>query len=282
MADLLEFLKIHPKAARDGVFNHLKYEDGPHALRQVPRKALIACTSRTGSSLLQVALERYNLRIQEYFNPEGPPKRAYESGRVLSIRDYADFLAETAVSDDFFVAKGAINSILYLYYLREVPEFSAEWKIVFLRRRNVVRQAISMQIAELSGQWTHVMSAKRAILPDEYSFVGLNRYLQAILVQNDKWERAFAYLCLEPYRLFYEDMIADLDASVQDVATFLGVDVHKFPCAGQHMPWLRSQSTELNTDWEQRFEKDLRSCLGLRVAPGDYAVSGKPSNLAPP
>lgn len=264
MAGLLEFLRVNPKTVENTVFKYLTYETGPHELAKVKHKGLIACTSRTGSSLLQVSLERYGLNAQEFFNPEGPPRRAFERKEALSIRDFANFLAQTAVRRDWFIAKGALNSLLYLYYLDEVPERSVNWKFIFLRRRNVVRQAISMSVATATDQWTGKMPAKGEIRMSDYCFEKLCTNIESICVQNDKWERAFGFLGIEPYRLFYEDFISDLVQQTELIAKFLGVDVGAFPNAQQHVPWLESQSTDLNVEWERRFRQEFTAQVAER------------------
>jgi LPS sulfotransferase NodH len=267
MTDFLEYIRVNPKSLEQTVFRYLKHEDGPNELRGIGHKALIACTSRTGSSLLQVSLERYGLDAQEFFNPEGPPKRAFDSGSAKTIRDYATLLAHTAVSGDWFVAKGALNSILYLYYFGEVPEFGSEWKFVFLRRQNVVRQAISMEIATATKQWTAKMPSQREIRLEDYSFDKLHKSVESIFAQNDRWERAFGYLGIEPYRLFYEDLTADVAGQTESVAKFLRIDVEKFPAASSYTPWIEQQSTELNVEWENRFRRELAAGIAKRQIP---------------
>lgn len=269
MTNLLDFLKVNQRSAKLNVFKYLAYDTGSHELRNVPHKALIACTSRTGSSLLQVALERYGLDAGEHLNPEGPPKRAFETGKAATIVEYASLLAQTAAPAGRFVVKGALYSLLYLYFLGEMPEFVSDWKFIFLRRRNVVRQAISMHIAQITNQWTAAMPAKRSVLPADYRFDELNRLLDSIFAQNDKWERAFGYLGIEPLRIFYEDAMSDLPHYTEMIAEFMGIDTHSFPQAREHTPWLKQQSTDLNYEWEARFREDLTARITKRPCIAD-------------
>jgi LPS sulfotransferase NodH len=264
---LIDYLRVNPKTLQQTVFKYLRHEEGSHSLRDVGRKALIACTSRTGSSLLQVSLERYGLNAQEYFNPEGPPRRAAESGEAHSLSEYADYLARTAVSNGWFIAKGALNSIFYLYFLNEVPEHTTDWKFIFLRRRNVVRQAISMEIAKVTNQWTANMRAQAPIAAADYSFDAIAKNIESVFQQNDRWERAFGLLNIEPHRVFYEDLCEDLTRETESVAQYLGIDISVFSQAKEYVPWLQPQSTEINLEWERRFRRDLSNQVKVRTLP---------------
>ena len=273
MSDLFQYLSIHPKFGYGPIFRYLKYDRGPHGLRGVRGKALIACTSRTGSSLLQVCLERYGLNVQEYLNPEGSPKEAFESGKAASLTEFANLLALTAVKNDWFVAKGAFESLLFLYYLGEIPEFTSEWKFIFLRRRNVVRQAISLEIATTTEQWTAMMPARRQMTVDDYSFDSINKRLESIFRTNDRWERAFGYLGVEPYRLYYEDFVGNTAAETEAIAKFFGIDVQRFPGAAEHIPWLMPQTSDINLEWERRFRHDFRGRITDRMHAAPEAIT---------
>lgn len=51
------------------VLDFLAYEKGPSPLGQLGQKIAIACTARSGSTLLCNALENYGVSASEYFNP---------------------------------------------------------------------------------------------------------------------------------------------------------------------------------------------------------------------
>jgi LPS sulfotransferase NodH len=262
---LFEYLDIAPAGVARTTFKYLRSDGGPHRLRGVRNKALIACTSRSGSTLLAASLERYGLDAQEFFNPEGPVKQAVYAGSARSLRDYANLLAQTAVKGGWFVTKGALDSFFSLCYLREFPERSADWKIVLLRRRNVIRQAVSMEVAAKTQQWNSRQPKLDVARPADYSFDSLEKRLEYILATNEKWERAVSVLGIEPHRLFFEDLIADVTGETKKVARYLGIDVESFPQAGDHAPWPKPQSTPLNTLWENRFRRDLSKRISVRT-----------------
>ena len=258
MPDLLTLLNIRPRALARSVFKYLAYEEGPNRLNGIKRKVLIACTARSGSSLVQSCLERYDLDAQEFFNAEGIVRQVSTDRGIKTIREYADFLADNALSSDGrFAVKGAFPALLFLYFLGEAPRLGTDWKIVFLRRKNVVRQAVSMRIAELTGQWTWDMPAQGTARLEDYSFDHIAEHLEAVFYENQIWERAFGLLELEPYRVFYEPFAADVDAETERIARFIGVDTTAFSHAREHVPRLKIQSTEINDAWERLFRTDI-------------------------
>jgi LPS sulfotransferase NodH len=263
--ELFAYLDVDAASAARTTFKYLRNDDGPHRLRAVKNKALIACTSRSGSTLLAASLERYGLDAQEFFNPEGPVKQAVYAGVARSIRDYANQLAQTAVKGGWFVTKGALDSFFSLCYLREFPERSVDWKIILLRRRNVIRQAVSMEVAAKTQQWNSRQPKLDVVRPTDYSFDSLEKRLEYILAANEKWERAVTVLGIEPYRLFFEDLIGDVTGETENVARYLGIDVGSFPQASGHAPWPQSQSTPLNAQWETRFRRDLSKRISVRT-----------------
>ncbi len=139
MTDFLEYLRVNPKSLEQTVFRYLKYG------KTVPTSWGVAQSfdrpyieDRQLPFFRSVSKDMGSTRRN--FQSCGPPQ--LDSGGAKTIRTMPRQLARTAVSGDWFVAKGALNSILYLYYFGEIPEFGSEWKFVFLRRQTRVRQAI--------------------------------------------------------------------------------------------------------------------------------------------
>jgi LPS sulfotransferase NodH len=268
---LLQYLDIDPRPVERVVFRYLRRDDGPHRLRAVKNKALIACTSRSGSTLLAACLERYGLDAQEFFNPEEQVKQAVYAGDAATLRDYANHLADTAVRNGWFIAKGALATFYFLFYLRELPEQTARWKIVYLRRRNIIRQAVSMEIAARTQQWNVRQPVLGVVRPGDYSFDTLLKHLEYIVSAHAAWQRIFAYLGMDPCWVFFEDLVADTNGEAERIARHLGIDLRRFPRARAHTPWPRPQSTALNENWENRFRRELakRIAGGAASEPGD-------------
>jgi hypothetical protein len=241
----------------DRVFKHLAYEPPADVLSAIPTKALLACTARSGSSIMSAALVRYGLNFQEFVNPEGYVAPAARGRPGFTVNDFARHLRDHAVRNGVLAIKFAPTVLLYLAAMGETPDRLADWRIVFLRRRNLVRQAISAFIAETTGSWTSRMAATAPISEADYSFERILALVDLYSGNNEHWERLFGLFGLEPLRVVYEDYVAALDDGTEQIARFIGVDSDAFPNARTQTPVLESQTTELNGVWERRFRAEL-------------------------
>jgi LPS sulfotransferase NodH len=256
LQDVLRMPEVHLKAHP---LKYLSYEPGPTKLRNLERKAIIACTARSGSSFLSVSLRKYCLNFNEYLNTEGEVKRASDSG-IKTTRQFGDYLAENKASKGMLSIKAPFVGVLYLTLFNEFPSEIHNWRVVFLRRKNVIRQAISMDVASKTKQWTVVMKAEREVRDDEYNFERLKRIIEMVNGENEKWERLFALFQLKPYRLFYEDFVEDQNRKLKEVAEFVGADTSaENP---DYKQYLTVQSTHLNQRWEERFWDDMMQYAG--------------------
>jgi hypothetical protein len=256
---LQQVFNFQDRMLLERVLTPLRFEPAAGVLADVPTKALIACTARSGSSLMSAALQRYDLAFEEYLNPEGYVRRVAAEQPGASVNDFARRLKTDATRNGVLTIKSSPLAILYLAAMGEIPDRIGEWKIVFLRRRNVVRQAVSGYIAEKTGAWTSSMAATGTVSEADYAFGRILSVMDTYVANNERWERFFGLFGIEPLRVFYEDYVADLAGGTEQVARYIGVDVGAFPNAHAHQPQLESQSTPLNKIWEERFREDVLS-----------------------
>ena len=258
--DILTALKLPAGYADASVFNHLARASGPHELSCVQRKVLIACSARSGSTLLKDSLEHYGVHAREHFNPD-IVHPAVEAQTARTVIDYANHLAHTEVHGGTFAIKGAVPTFLFLQSIGEFPERKHEWRVIFLRRKNIVRQAISMRVASITGQWNSTAEPIRAVADSDYAFEAITANVDAVLKTNSTWERIFASFGITPSRVFYEDFAAAIPESGWKLARFIGVDAPRIIDAP---PRIARQSTELNDAWEQRYRAELAKLIERR------------------
>lgn len=260
MADLAQLLSI-PNIYDKTICKYLEKDSGPTGLSRLQHGSMIACTSRSGSTLLQVCLEHYDIDPQEWFNPEVVIRPVAQQGDVSTLTQYGDHLARTAKNGRFDL-KGTITALLFLYQVHEVPERNEAWRFVFLKRRNVVQQAISGRIAVRTGQWTDSWPKRHEITDDDYSFEEISTAVLGIIQQNANLEKAFALLGIEPLRIHYEDFLQDITRNTWDVARYLGLDVPAEPI--EIKPRIKRQFTGVNARWETRFREEMATAIRQR------------------
>jgi LPS sulfotransferase NodH len=178
---------------------------------------------RSGSSLLRTELDRRWSEIRCLGEPYDPTvrlrsKRPGESTEEITARVFAATESRPIVGCKLFffhVSRAELSSILALPGM----------KVVRLRRRNVLRQYVSLQIAFNSGIWArnrrHASPAvdERAVTVDIERFI---RYVYNLLENQRAAERALADAGVDALDVWYEDLSEHLDVELRRIATFLG------------------------------------------------------------
>ncbi|MGI9170015.1 MAG: Stf0 family sulfotransferase [Caulobacteraceae bacterium] len=222
--------------------------------RDLDRRFVIAKSPRSGSHLLCEGLLAHGAIVDEFFNI----KRIVEESDRLGLVRFEDYcrivLSEFTVGGTFGV-QGAPQILLPLIEAGELPRFAADWKFVYLRRENAVRQAISQFIAKYSGSW---ISFQQGGVLEDNDFDGREiAGIAKILAATDRaWEEAFTLYEVEPLRITYESLDADPAGVCASAALHVGLNGP--PVAGGRILKARPQrqATDLNARWEARFRAE--------------------------
>lgn len=133
-------------------------------------------------------------------------------------------------------------------------------RFIYLRRRDVVMQAISLFKATETDVFhtnvDHDEGKIDALQTLEYSFSGIEKWRQHILRQEKGWENFFYENRIFPLHVFYEDIEEDILQLMKRIATFVAVDPNNV-----HMPEqasvFRKVRDRRNIEWAQRFSQEL-------------------------
>jgi len=123
-------------------------------------------------------------------------------------------------------------------------------RVLYLKRRDEVLQAISRSIAVQTEQWmSHYEKAGEPV----YDFGDLDEHVGAVRAAYEKWENHFAANGIEPLTMYYEDICADPLGEVGRALAFFGepTDIRELKAFTQR------QATDLNHAWKQRYLDDL-------------------------
>lgn len=225
---------------------------------------VIASSSRSGSNMLQRALWRTGRAgaPEEYFTPKYvddfsrrlPPGALTASGR-FDPRAYARLLMRWRTSPN-----GAFGVKLHGDHLNlpslgglELDSLLEGPRYLWLRRENRVRQAISYALAIQTGVWildgVWLPDASPNPDPPVYRHETILNCIRAIKREEDAWADYFRRLEVQPYNVFYENLVADYQSAMGQCFTYLGLD------APQHFsePGIRAQSDAINDEWYARF-----------------------------
>ena len=239
--------------------------------RQLDRRVMILCSSRTGSEYLSYLLEDFGLKIYESFNVVMDVHTRRIPRGMPSLRDYVLAMIRECTTAGLFGVKGTTESALPLFLYGEWPKYAREWKIIRIQRRNIVRQAISLLIAEKTQAWHPGQVPKREVADSEYRFMEVLNAIERIVDVNNHVERIVALLGVDAMSVYYEDLRADARAVTDAVGRHLELDrtsTKALEGHGSTRPQPTIRSTDLNKIWENRFHEDLaayNSSTGLRT-----------------
>ncbi len=148
-----------------------------------------------------------------------------------------------------FEALAQENSDLLASVMRQIVPSREASRVILLRRRDRTAHAISYARAIISGIWRQEQEGNARFEP-EYSSVAVERAARLIEAQEAAWQAMIADLKLVPMVLYYEDVVAEPNAAIGQVAEFLGVEID--PAAEVNIPVIRRQSQEGARAWAER------------------------------
>ncbi|MCW3815703.1 Stf0 sulfotransferase family protein [Micromonospora sp. DR5-3] len=244
----------------------------------------ICATPRTGSSLLLGLLESTGVagRPQSYFRSPDEPLWAdrWQLPRTTQGGfDYADYLRAALAAGR--TGNGVFGAKLMWGTLDELvdklaaihPELNGDdvalldrafgrTGFVFLRRDDVVAQAVSWLRAEQTGRWFvggngEISGSAGDGQPPRFDADGISRFVDVIRAHNAAWAAWFASRGIQPYLVRYEDLDTDMVATTRGILDFLGLDV---PQGVAITPRHRRQADQLNQQWIERYRAATGNC----------------------
>ena len=218
---------------------------------------IIASTFRSGSTFVAELLnnnnmpglgdERFNI-IGDQSHAELEPyvRKMFESFRGRAFATKLMWPHRNDVARIFGIDRN--NSALFQDLFP-----NAKW--IFVEREDIFAQAISMWRAKTSGRW-HIYDTNTTPEPAiDYDFEAIDDCLWELSLHNRLWRDFFALSGIVPFTVNYEELLADVPATLSRLLDFLGHDV---PDQVTHVPLLK-QSDALSDAFRSRLMEDLFS-----------------------
>jgi trehalose 2-sulfotransferase len=259
---------------------------------------LVCATQRSGSTLLCELLRATDVAgaPDEYFeslretNLPRQPRQYFEDP---SVRDIAERLAPTTPGhpeqpgdfepwfryviqrgttlngvfgakmmwnylDEFRLRMAELPGLGDLSFNERLEAVFPRLKIIFVRRRDKVAQAVSLWKAIQTQQWrteseSNVEQVEADQTPDaEYDYRAIEHLLNELHRWDARWEDWFHATGREPIRVFYDEFTVSRAATIGRVLDALGID----PPAPQGKKPMRRQADDRSKDWVARFRFD--------------------------
>jgi LPS sulfotransferase NodH len=230
----------------------LTFERNP--FRSLGKRIAIAGQSRTGGNLLCERLKAHGALVRQFFHLPNMD-RELAKRPVPTLEAYCEAMIKecaAAGAGDTFGVKGSLSILAPLVLAGEFPEFLADWRFLYLKRTDTLKQAISHAVADLSGAWKST-KAGREVLDEEFDGQRIAFLMRGHLHISAGWEEIFRLYGIEPMALTYEELAADPDAVAARAAQFLGLDGPPLTDERFVKPPLSVQANSLNARWERRF-----------------------------
>ncbi|HXT06948.1 MAG TPA: Stf0 family sulfotransferase [Roseiarcus sp.] len=258
------------------------------------RAYLSCCDARTGSSLLAATLRatgragkpwEYFLRAEidkawmreELHVPDGAPFTSFADWRGYILNAGSERGGVFAASVHFWQLGDCVETFRrpdadpQLPALEVLRGYFPDLRLVWLRRNNVVAQAISHYVAIATNIWTSRQGGARQSDSDRgapYDFDKIDWQVSSAIAATEGWRATLKGAEAITLPLAYEELAADLPGAVARVFAHVGIALGPEPIRA---PGLEKQAGAWSKELEQRYREE-RAARGMGPV-GDEAAA---------
>jgi LPS sulfotransferase NodH len=219
---------------------------------------MVCSIPRSGSSLLCVLLASTGLAgaPAEFFHPD-KMRLLRERWGVETLEDYLrELLARKTSPNGVFGIKAHWGQYKPLLGESDPRDVLPNPRLVFIKRRDRLRQAVSWVRALQTQQWADG-EGPRVERPAAFDHDHITQKLMRIDREEDVWEAFVGRHAITPHRVVYEDFVEAQEQTVRGVLDAIGVDAP----ADLHLPppALDRQADELSDEWVERYLAEVAS-----------------------
>lgn len=220
------------------------------------KRGYAICTSgRSGSNLLCQYLSSTGVlgNPLEYFNGSGRRRLGYPAYPDDPSQQIGWILTEGATPNGIYGLKIFPAQVEQIEKSIPWAEMLPNLKFVLLKRRDILGQALSVVRAVQTDQWRSSMPARGPALYD-----GAQIYERLQIAARDYawWDIFFARKAVAPTIIVYEDLLADPQSAVDQVADFFGLR-GQARAASERVD-LEIQRDATTEEWRTRFLDEYR------------------------
>jgi LPS sulfotransferase NodH len=132
--------------------------------------------------------------------------------------------------------------------------------IVWIKRKNVIAQAVSHFIAHHNQQWASFHEATGE-MPD-YDFDAIEGIVRSCIKHNSDAELSLTVLNQRYHSVWYDDLIEKPFMTIKRIATFID---EPFESLGQRKSMFEKQVHAAKDEYESRFRDEARRKMGLDI-----------------
>lgn len=214
----------------------LQKQPSPEDARSLPTQAYaIVCTPRTGSTLLMNLL----MELGDF----GYPREHLRDG-VLSLTEFSSFdfthwlrsvLTEQQSDNGIFGTKIIVEFLLRAEKLIDqdklhIDEISGvNWKVLRLKRRDVIAQAVSTHLAQSTGVFFERGEDQRKLRRQkleslEYDYSAINHHHRNIRGQEEALDQLLSRSSIDQLDIEYESLVEDCTRELIRIRQFFSME----------------------------------------------------------
>ncbi|WP_417466248.1 Stf0 family sulfotransferase [Kordiimonas sp.] len=244
----------------------LAYYDGDRARTQITGKlpgkgVFVLFGNRSGSNYLVDLMKRIpDLSMRhEIFNSVNVQKMSDQHG-LHGFEDYVRFMRRDCKTSHWGAKIGCIQlDMLHRFGLLDAFEQGSH--IIWIKRKNIIAQAVSHFIAHHNQQWASFHEAKGE-MPD-YDFDAIERIVASCIKHNSDVELSLAVLNQRYHTVWYEDLIDRPLFTIRRIAVFIDEPFEKL---GKRKSMFEKQVHSAKDEFEARFREEARRRMGLELS----------------
>ena len=212
----------------------------------------------------------------EYFHPSHFAKWGRLSGRhdPLEVLQYIK-KRRTSLNGCFGI-KTHFAQFRHMCRLVEMEEALPGCRLIFVDRRDILSQAISLVKAKQTGAW---ISFHRKQREAKYEQAQIDEALVRIIDEKVSWADHLRHADNRVLRLSYEDFCEKPDRAIRSVSSHLGVET---PILRQGARLPERQSDEQNQFWKRRYLEGAPEGFHAVLLPAVHRLQGCTSQIELP
>ncbi|MGI3212814.1 Stf0 family sulfotransferase [Roseovarius tibetensis] len=221
------------------------------------KTVLIASTPRCGSHMLGHALgETGHVGVPyEYCNPGNLVEWHRRLGTTTTDEALQQLMYRRTTPNGVFSVKAHFSHTAQFGTPADLLARFPHAKVVFIRRADVLRQAISYAVARQTGVWITGQQATSDRVCYDADLI--SACLDDIALQNARWASYFKRAGIETCDVFYEAMARDLGGTIRSIAEFADILLPEESLVTEAP--IQRQGQETRTEaWIERYTADRR------------------------
>lgn len=221
----------------------------------------ICFTNRCGSNFLANVVANTGIfpEAGEFFNWKTIVSTSKRKN-ILSFDDYCFYLIGKKTKNNVFMSKIGWEQLLMLGKLGQIPNIFNSSKFIWIQRKDVLGQAISLSIANQTKKWTSAQNSNN-IVP-EYRKDNIQKIIKGINLANLNFASYFSLYNASFIKIYYEDFCENIEMNVKKICDFTGKN---FQAANFKEAKLEVQRNNVNTEFRERFIFDMQKEFSLKI-----------------